>query len=268
LPLVIVAWGCGASSPPDVITDEPYCGDGVLDPGEECDDGNNVSGDGCTASCKKEAVVDGHVIAASWTFHSLGGQLEGCPTGFDRASVVAVPIDASGTAVGTPIVDTFPCADGAGTTQALAPSRYQAIVRIEDQHANKYATSLPADLNLDTADAVLAADIITDGGYFSVRWDLVAMVGGGTLDCAMAGADTVVLDMRAMGAPVGIDAAFPCTDRAGTTMAVAAGMYTVRLEARQGAKPLGTSADTPPAVIMGPNQVTDLGVVTIDIAGL
>ena len=33
---------------------EPYCGDGNLDPGEECDDGNKISGDGCSASCEKE----------------------------------------------------------------------------------------------------------------------------------------------------------------------------------------------------------------------
>ena len=34
----------------------PYCGDGILqsDYGEECDDGNNVSGDGCDATCKTE----------------------------------------------------------------------------------------------------------------------------------------------------------------------------------------------------------------------
>lgn len=30
------------------------CGNGVLDPGEECDDGNTVSGDGCSATCKLE----------------------------------------------------------------------------------------------------------------------------------------------------------------------------------------------------------------------
>jgi cysteine-rich repeat protein len=27
------------------------CGNGVLDPGEQCDDGNNISGDGCEADC-------------------------------------------------------------------------------------------------------------------------------------------------------------------------------------------------------------------------
>lgn len=30
---------------------EPDCGDGILDPGEVCDDGNNVGGDGCEADC-------------------------------------------------------------------------------------------------------------------------------------------------------------------------------------------------------------------------
>jgi len=35
----------------------PYCGDGILQSnyGEECDDGNNVSGDGCDPVCKTEA---------------------------------------------------------------------------------------------------------------------------------------------------------------------------------------------------------------------
>src|SRR5450432_3075673 len=34
-----------------------YCGDGVLQPdiGEDCDDGNNKSGDGCDGVCKTEA---------------------------------------------------------------------------------------------------------------------------------------------------------------------------------------------------------------------
>ena len=38
---------------------EAYCGDGNLDPGEECDDGNNVSGDGCSSACREEFCGDG-----------------------------------------------------------------------------------------------------------------------------------------------------------------------------------------------------------------
>ncbi len=33
---------------------EPFCGDGILDPGEACDDGNNADGDGCSATCMFE----------------------------------------------------------------------------------------------------------------------------------------------------------------------------------------------------------------------
>jgi cysteine-rich repeat protein len=32
-----------------------YCGDGVLDAGEECDDGNTVPNDGCDANCRVES---------------------------------------------------------------------------------------------------------------------------------------------------------------------------------------------------------------------
>ena len=35
----------------------PVCGDGMLDPDEECDDGNNVDGDGCAADCTLEEIV-------------------------------------------------------------------------------------------------------------------------------------------------------------------------------------------------------------------
>ncbi|MGH1344467.1 MAG: DUF4215 domain-containing protein [Nannocystales bacterium] len=33
---------------------QPYCGDGALDPEEDCDDGNDRSGDGCSAACRSE----------------------------------------------------------------------------------------------------------------------------------------------------------------------------------------------------------------------
>lgn len=33
------------------------CGDGTVDSGEQCDDGNNINGDGCSAMCEDEVVV-------------------------------------------------------------------------------------------------------------------------------------------------------------------------------------------------------------------
>ncbi len=40
--------GCSASCRLEV------CGNRILDPGEQCDDGNTVSGDGCSATCQRE----------------------------------------------------------------------------------------------------------------------------------------------------------------------------------------------------------------------
>ena len=40
----------------------PYCGDGVLDPGEQCDDGNNDDGDGCSADCTFESLCGDGVL--------------------------------------------------------------------------------------------------------------------------------------------------------------------------------------------------------------
>lgn len=51
------------------------CGNGLLGPGEECDDGNSVSGDGCSATCALE-------LGAAWTCNpaSYGG-FDGCDCG-------------------------------------------------------------------------------------------------------------------------------------------------------------------------------------------
>ena len=38
---------------------EACCGNGILEPGEECDDGNNTSGDGCSADCHLESPPPG-----------------------------------------------------------------------------------------------------------------------------------------------------------------------------------------------------------------
>lgn len=61
----------------------PYCGDGVLDPGEECDDNNMLDDDGCSAECDSDCGVDYWVditIEQGWfNIHALhprpGGRL-------------------------------------------------------------------------------------------------------------------------------------------------------------------------------------------------
>src|SRR5262249_22199241 len=43
------------------------CGNGLLEPGEQCDDGNTVDGDGCSAAC----VFESCVLTGTWTSNSL-----------------------------------------------------------------------------------------------------------------------------------------------------------------------------------------------------
>jgi cysteine-rich repeat protein len=44
--------------PRDLPGYEPGCGSGSIDPGELCDDGNNVDGDGCNANCRGGLLQD------------------------------------------------------------------------------------------------------------------------------------------------------------------------------------------------------------------
>jgi cysteine-rich repeat protein len=39
---------------PNTPPNTPVCGNGILETGEQCDDGNNVSGDGCSSGCTRE----------------------------------------------------------------------------------------------------------------------------------------------------------------------------------------------------------------------
>jgi cysteine-rich repeat protein len=59
-----------------------FCGNGITDPGETCDDGNSVSGDGCSATCEIEpggGGGQGDPHFKTWRGHHLGfvtGDLE------------------------------------------------------------------------------------------------------------------------------------------------------------------------------------------------
>jgi cysteine-rich repeat protein len=67
--LAMAAGGGGNFTGPDGTVGYPYvlargvipdfCGDGALNPAEECDDGNNIDGDGCDAACNLESCIDG-----------------------------------------------------------------------------------------------------------------------------------------------------------------------------------------------------------------
>lgn len=55
-------YGCDLSFNIATIPSEAVCGNGVKEKNEECDDGNNRSGDGCSAYCQIEACVNNREV--------------------------------------------------------------------------------------------------------------------------------------------------------------------------------------------------------------
>lgn len=106
----------------DISLTAPACGDGVLNPDEDCDDGNTVSGDGCTSTCLVEttslfdecpgepAVLVGNPASLTLSANTVGNSDDYAPTpggscgniapgGRDR--VYRVTPDSSGTLTAT-----------------------------------------------------------------------------------------------------------------------------------------------------------------------
>src|SRR5438067_8703249 len=55
------------------------CGNGAVDPGEVCDDGNMVSGDGCRGDCRKiEVCGDGELDAGEACDDGNTNPVDGC----------------------------------------------------------------------------------------------------------------------------------------------------------------------------------------------
>ncbi|MCB9629680.1 MAG: DUF4215 domain-containing protein [Sandaracinaceae bacterium] len=54
------------------------CGNGVVEGAEACDDGNRINGDGCRASCELEACGDGHVDGPAETCDDESGSCLAC----------------------------------------------------------------------------------------------------------------------------------------------------------------------------------------------
>ena len=86
--------------------ESPTCGDGTLDDGEECDDGNDDNGDGCDESCLEEVCGDGSLEAEELCDGSARSGLTCVDFGYTGGEL------GCGSDCGPVFTDCFTCGDG------------------------------------------------------------------------------------------------------------------------------------------------------------
>ena len=212
-------------------------------------------------------------VGATWKIKSVVSNSEvGCPSGFDTAALYNQPVDAANNPVGSPIIDLFDCAAGAGRSAPLPATAYETWVEITT-HSNSqvYAKSVPAILDVTDVDLTYNTDIYDDGGYFQFAWNLVGQSSGQPLDCASAGvtgaSSGVEINATLAGSTAATNDQFNCTDGEDITAGIPAGTYTVSIDAFTSAGAVGTAPTLTNKVINTQNEVTNLGTVNIPITG-
>jgi hypothetical protein len=211
-------------------------------------------------------------ITATWSVRSEATNSEvPCPPNGTTAALYNQPVDANGNNAGSVIIDLFNCSDKSGTSAPLPPTTYLSWIELaNDDNSSRYAQSLSAFVDVTTSDKTFSAQILVDGGYFQVAWNLQGASTNASLTCASAGADGVETIGTLVSNPsVSNSDIFPCEDYSGITAGYTQGTYTVSVAALNTAdQSIGTAPALTNRTIEAPNKVTNLGTITIPITGL
>jgi cysteine-rich repeat protein len=156
LPLTVLSLALASPAGARPFVPPPPCGNGFVDQGEDCDDGNLIDGDGCSSLCKLES--DGGTRDTGVDDTGTGDPL---PT---DASVgdSTIPDDA-----GEPNLDgsTFP--DGGSPADAAPPPIQDTGVRPDtglppNDAGNNADTGVPANDAGQNVDSGLIGDLVDD----------------------------------------------------------------------------------------------------------
>lgn len=207
-------------------------------------------------------------IDARWSLRNMvDGAVTRCPVGFDTVEVLAQAIDADGVPLDDPNVDLFDCATGAGRVTDLLPDVYQVWLEVRSHdRAQLYAQSLSQVIDVRTADQTFSTDVLNDGGYFQLSWDLVGGATRRPLTCAQAGIDGV----RATSSSSSriYEDRRACDDATGISEGLLQGPYTLTIEATAAGTTHGSLVLPTTVTIAGQNRITDVGTVSIPVVGL
>jgi hypothetical protein len=232
---------------------------------------------GCIITSDDDGGEDFATMNAEWSFHTVNpqGALSPpnlCPSGFATVALHNQEVDASGRLVGSPFVDLFDCAAGRDFTDVLPPAVYETFLSVtNDSGSLVYADSISAIVDVTVSDKTFKAQIVDNGGYFKLGWDLRAQQTNAAITCnSLAATDGVgVTATLTSNTSIIVPDDFDCVDGeifSVFTDALAKGTYTVAIEPINGAsQSIGTAVVLSNRTIGDRNAVTDLGVVTLSV---
>lgn len=211
-------------------------------------------------------------ISARWSLRNMAdGATTRCPAGFDTVELLSQPIDSNGDPVDDPSVDLFDCDARAGLSTDLLPDVYQVWIEVRSHDLSAlYAQSLSQVLDVRAADQSFSTDILNDGGYFQLSWDLIGKATNRPLACSqVAGLDSVLaVSTSVADAHRFYEDRRPCDDHTGISDGLLQGSYMITIDAMAGDTSLGSATALGNQMIEGQNRITDIGTVTIPIDGL
>jgi len=211
-------------------------------------------------------------ITAHWSLRNmLDGATTACPAGIDTVQLFALPVDAPGNALGEPAIDLFSCNGSTGASTDLAPDVYQVWIELRSHDLQTlYAQSLSQVLDVRDVDQGFSTDILNDGGYFQLAWNLTGKTTNRPVACSqVAGLDKLKAISTLVAGPTrAYDDDLVCEDHSTVTGGLLQGSYTITIDAMAGGASVGSAAMLTNKMVAGQNRVTDLGVINIPINGL
>jgi hypothetical protein len=207
-------------------------------------------------------------ISGEWSFLNIATNTEtACPVGFNTVRMISQPVDARLAPVGEPFIDLFDCADGRHSSAFLPPDVYEVWLEVVTDSGNSlYAQSTSKIVDVIDRDALFSAQILNDGGYFLLDWQLRGKVSNQEVSCD--GVSSVEILSTLAGETEAVGDKFTCRDRSGLTAGLLNGTYTLSVAALDANnRALGTTPAITSKAIRDRNQITDLGLITIPIEG-
>jgi len=226
---------------------------------------------GCIISSDDDPFEDAF-ITADWSFRNIGtNTTTGCPAGFGTVALHNQEIDIDDRPIGLPIIDLFDCIDQRHESAPLDPVVYETWIEVTSGGgALLYAESLSQIIDVTLDDKTFNTEILNDGGYFQVAWNLRGRQTNAPLQCRdVANLDGVEIISTVTGGTQFAVTKFDCESGLDISDGLLQGSYTVSIDAFEtGGGALGPPVNLANRIVDDRNDVTDLGTVNLLIDGL